>query len=299
MSSKNIPRITQLSCERIINITGNLSEDNFKFNSKFTESIDSIIYNISQHEYSTSYSFLNSRKKALNLIKFASTYQLKKIYLISTTDIFNISNKGNHLEEFNVSIKYVNSNLDFSISTWVSERLFVQASKQGIPVTIFRNGILSIDDNCKFETKDNLICTLLENSLKLKIWPKMENELFPSFLPINFATDSIIDIIKKGNINGKALHIKNPNEKITFNEIQKNLTHFVDDLKLLSFDDWMDKISNFDQVLNINQKFRNYQQFDSRINFEIFEQNLLTHPQKYSDLISNYFSHLETLEMYD
>eukprot|EP01080_Neovahlkampfia_damariscottae_P000757 gene757-9009_t len=292
-------KISEISTKRIEIVVGKLGENNFELNSKLTETIDSIIYNISQYEYSSPYSSLESKKKALDLLRFATASQGKKIYLISTTDIFDISKKRTHLEEFNVSIKQINSNLDLSISTWVTEHLFTQANKHGVPLSIFRVGILSTDENCKFD-EENLIQTILSNSQKLQIWPKTDDDLisFPSFLPVDFATNFIVSQMKKGNINGKAFHLKNSNVKITFTEIENILTTFVDNLKEVSFDEWIDRISNFDQVLNVNQKFLQYHKFESKIGNEIFEKNLMTKVSLYSDLISNYLSHFETMDMY-
>ena len=215
-----------LTCnERIIPLVGDLSLPKLGLSdAQFTdlaETIDIIYHNGADVHHLYNYDLLRTVNvySTLDIIRLATQNKLKSIHYVST-----LSAASNFLDTerciiedfipFNTSSPFP---LDgYSQSKWVSEQLLSEASRQGVPVNIYRPGwILGQSDTGAIATEHNHLLMLIKGCIQLGAAPEWDVML--NILPVDIISQLITAI---------SLDIKN---KIhVFNMVNANSMPWID-----------------------------------------------------------------------
>ena len=125
------------------------------------------------------------------LLRFARTGVLKPFHLISSTFIYGWTAKA---QLFESDANEAMENLDFGYaqSKWVAEHLVHAASRQGVPVRIYRPSLISAATN-GVGSKDDIAVRLLAFMIRHGVAVDARNQV--SFLPADVVADNLASLI--------------------------------------------------------------------------------------------------------
>jgi MinD superfamily P-loop ATPase len=117
----------------------------------------------------------------------------------------------------------------------------------------------------------------IESIYKLRIKPFIEYESFFNFIPVDFASNYIVNNIHKMISNdNKIIHIANPN-KSSINDILKfiNLKEEVCTKKMINDNKTLSNIEKklYENSLNLNNKLSKHKKVDKYFNVNLFQGN--------------------------
>lgn len=142
-----------------------------------------------------------------DIIKLATNTRLKHIHYISTTSVF--SDTSNSYNEDHLSKDQLHYSTEgYAASKWVAEQCIQQAHKAGVPVTIYRCGLLSGSLKNGIAPSSQWLTQLLETCSKINT---TFSELAVDVIPVCFASKAISTLSLK-KTNHLIYHISNPHQ---------------------------------------------------------------------------------------
>jgi thioester reductase-like protein len=179
---------------------------------------------------------------------FATLKKIKPLHFISSVAVFESSHYyGKILTEFDPIIESQGITLGYSQSKWVSERLVLSAKERGLPVTIYRPGLISGDSKTGISNTDDFFMRMIQGCLQLGGVPDLALPL--NFSPVNYVAQAIAYLSCQPQSQGKVFHLQNPqpiswSEYITFTQAQGIPIH------LVSYQEWLEKLKESQQKSN-------------------------------------------------
>ena len=160
---------------------------------RLTEKIDTIVHNAAWVDYVLDYDTLrpSNVEGTRELLRLACTLRRKQFHFVSSTTIFGWTGKRNLLErDSNPEM----SGLDFGYAQtkWVSERLVLQARKQGMDARIYRPAFLTTS-TAGFGHSTDIVVRLLSFMIKYGVAPNADIQL--SFMPVDIAAHNIAAVM--------------------------------------------------------------------------------------------------------
>ncbi|MEM1254577.1 MAG: amino acid adenylation domain-containing protein [Cyanobacteria bacterium P01_H01_bin.21] len=184
-----------------------------------------------------------------SVLTLASQSKLKPVHYVSTLDVFE------SLATTRPSIIYENDNITQGIgisggyaqSKWVAEQLFKQATTAGIPICIYRPGMVSGHTQTGLCNSTDLMCRFLSSIIQLKSVPDLNWAI--DMTPVDYVSQAIVHLSLQPQSFNQAFHLINPNPY--------PLSRLVDELKQLgygveytAYDQWQDSIRNHQTALS-------------------------------------------------
>ncbi len=141
------------------------------------------------------------------IMRFATTYQLKKIHYISTHYVFS------NLSHENGYIAYENTFpteeevlvLGYQQSKWVGENIMQMAKKRGVPVSVYRVGRISgstVNGAC--QTKD-IMWMMIKCCVEAGVL--FEENVKIEFIPVDFVSQAIVALSIQKNAGDQNYHL--------------------------------------------------------------------------------------------
>jgi thioester reductase-like protein len=239
---------------QIIPILGNLAEplmglSSEKFNQLASE-IDVIYHNGAQLSYVHSYAQL----KATNVIGtktvlgFAVLKRIKPVHFISSVAVFEASAyAGKVLTEGDPILESEGIYLGYSQSKWVSERLVWLAGQRGLPITIYRPGLISGDSQTGISNTDDFFIRMIQGCLQLGFVPDLPLPL--NFSPVDYVAKAIAYLSRQNISEGKVFHLQNP-APLLWSEYQNFTRTQGIPLETVSYPAWVKKLKDPQQKQN-------------------------------------------------
>jgi thioester reductase-like protein len=239
---------------QIIPILGNLAEplmglSSEKFNQLASE-IDVIYHNGAQLSYVHSYAQL----KATNVIGtktvlgFAVLKRIKPVHFVSSVAVFEASAyAGKVLTEWDPILESEGIYLGYSQSKWVSERLVWLAGQRGLPITIYRPGLISGDSQTGISNTDDFFIRMIQGCLQLGFVPNLPLPL--NFSPVDYVAKAIAYLSRQNISEGKVFHLQNP-APLLWSEYQNFTRTQGIPLETVSYPAWVKKLKDPQQKQN-------------------------------------------------
>jgi thioester reductase-like protein len=111
----------------------------------------------------------------------------------------------------------------------------MQAGARGIPVTIYRPGLVSGHSRTGAWNTDNLISSMTRACVLLGLIPNLD--VMVNIVPVDFVSAAIIHLSKKPENVSRVYHLDNP-EPIHFSKLADWLVTLGLQARRVSFDDW-------------------------------------------------------------
>ncbi|KAL0488751.1 hypothetical protein AKO1_015825 [Acrasis kona] len=241
--------------ERIKAIHGTFSHDNLDVDedvySWLCDNIDAIYHNGANVNWMLSYDQLKNDNVdgVVRLIRLATTRKLKPLHYISSigavTGLPGMKSEEEVHEEKEALYKRLDSINGYSSGKWVSEQIIKLARAQGVPITVFRPGMIGFGRRNGSTNVTDWVGRLLRGSIALGAYPKVDVDNLDE-VPVDQVAEIIVAVsqlpeaLEKysyhvSNNNGNSIHLNHG-----FELIRKEL---YPDMKALSFDEWITKVS--------------------------------------------------------
>lgn len=214
--------LTQYGCwdesfqPRIVPVLGSLSEpllglaaDAFDL---LASTVDVIYHTASHINHIASYEQLKAVNVngSVEIIRLAAQSRLKPVNYLSSASILAAghSTAERPLLEDDPLPDHDKLTVGYSRSRWVSEQLFVQARAQGLPVNVYRPGLLVGDDRTGICPTDNVIWLFLKTCIALGTGPDAG---YSSLLtPVDFVAAAMVRLSLSLTNIGRNYHLINP-----------------------------------------------------------------------------------------
>ncbi|MEL6604843.1 MAG: amino acid adenylation domain-containing protein [Cyanobacteria bacterium J06614_10] len=228
---------------RIFPIIGDLGQPNLGLSPKqfnaLSQSID-IIYHCGAnvnllYPYTALYSTNVLGTKAI--LNLASAGKPKSVHYFSTLDVFeSVATTGvrEFYEEDNIAVGEGISG-GYAQSKWIAEQMVMEAGKNGLPVCIYRPGMVTGHSKTGHSNTSDILCRLLKSLTELRQAPSMD--LAIDMTPVDYVSQAIVRLSLKPSSIGKAFHVVNP-QPMPFSKIVETLNEFGCQLQSVPYAEW-------------------------------------------------------------
>lgn len=183
------------------------------------------------------------------ILRLASQIKVTPVHFISTLDVF----QSPHYSGMNViqeqdALEH-SEGLDdgYAQSKWVAEKLVMTARSRGIPVCIYRLGMITGHSQTGISQTDDLMCRMIKGFIQLGSAPDLD--LMINMTPVDYASKAVVHLSRQKESMGQAFHLVNPHSL--------HLSKFVDEIHSLgypiqqmAYDKWQAKLLNVDSQEN-------------------------------------------------
>jgi thioester reductase-like protein len=174
--------------------------------------VDSIYHTAAHINHIAAYAQLRTINVngSVEIIRLAAQDRLKPVHYLSSASVLAAGETTDEqpLREDSPLPRHDKLVVGYSQSRWVSEQLFVQARAHGIPVHIYRPGLLVGDDRTGICPADNIIWMFLKTCLAAGVGP---DSGYSSLLtPVDFVASAIVRLSLTLDGAGRTYHLINP-----------------------------------------------------------------------------------------
>jgi amino acid adenylation domain-containing protein/thioester reductase-like protein len=146
----------------------------------------------------------------VEVLRLAAQNKLKAVHVVSTLSIFHT---GAHNDGRTF---YENDDIDtigvpfggYAQSKWVAEKLVLAAHERGLPVTIFRPGLVAGDSRSGAWNTADLMSTMARASLMMGAVPELEAAV--DVVPVDYVSATIVYLSRQPSSSGQIYHLNNP-----------------------------------------------------------------------------------------
>ncbi|CAN5410555.1 hypothetical protein BH10CHL1_BH10CHL1_06680 [soil metagenome] len=212
---------------RIMPVIGDLAEPLFGLTpaefQQLAEQVDTIYHNGAIVNFVQPYSALKAPNVdgTQEIIRLATQSKIKPLHYISTVFVFGAR------KHFDGRIIYEDDDLDESEelllgyfqSKWVAEKILAMARERGLPVFVYRPGLIIGDSQTGiWDNTDDFLCRIIKGCIQLGIWPTLEAAW--DLAPVDYVSKAIVHL---------ALQQESPtlaSTKTAFHLINSSSLHF-------------------------------------------------------------------------
>jgi thioester reductase-like protein len=131
----------------------------------------------------------------------------------------------------------------YAQSKWVAEKLIAKASRCGLPVVIYRLGLICADSRSGACNPHDLYTLLFGGMMKMSCYPESGIHSHLTGLPVDFTAKSIVYLSgMKRVVYGNIYHVINRNSAIQVEDIMDGMRRCGIELKSVSNDEWKMKL---------------------------------------------------------
>jgi amino acid adenylation domain-containing protein/thioester reductase-like protein len=174
------------------------------------------------------------------VLRLACLGNAKPVHYVSTLAVCSLlGDSGNAVREDDDISQVQQLFGGYAQSKWVAEGLVHLARARGLPVTVYRPGIITAHSKTGVANSEDLFSALLKGCIQLGAAPIMHAAI--EMTPVDYVCEAMIRISRQPDSCGKVFHLLNPSA-ITCEQ----LVHWVDalgyPLQQITFDEWISKL---------------------------------------------------------
>ncbi|AFY35840.1 amino acid adenylation domain-containing protein [Calothrix sp. PCC 7507] len=129
----------------------------------------------------------------------------------------------------------------YSQSKWVAEKLVMAARDRGLPVCIYRLGMITGHSQTGVFQPSNLISRMIKGFIQMGYAP--EWELNMNLTPVDYVAQAIAYLSRQPKSDGKTFHLLSP-YVLSINQLAADLNSLGYPITSISFDQWQTKLLN-------------------------------------------------------
>ncbi|CEE91237.1 Putative non-ribosomal peptide synthetase (fragment) [Xenorhabdus nematophila str. Anatoliense] len=215
---------------------------------QLAEHVDVIYHNGALVNFTYPYSALKSinvdgTRTALEL---ACTSRLKHFHYVSSVNaLFATESPRPYMEDDRAMSESVRDPSGYSGSKWVSEGIINIARKRGVPVSIYRPGLILGHTRTGAAQGNDYLIASLKGYLAMGFYP--DHALLLDITPVDYVAASLVHISRKPESNGKFFNLFNP-EQVSIRQFFDWVQEFGYILNPVPFNEGKDKILALDDT---------------------------------------------------
>jgi thioester reductase-like protein/amino acid adenylation domain-containing protein len=232
---------------RIIPILGDLAQpilglSELQFHQLASE-VDVIYHNGALVNLIYPYSALKSTNVlgTQEVLRLASQIKLKPVHYISTLAIFEsdaYAGKQDIREDESIE-HHQGLNYGYAQSKWVAEKLIKIAQLRGMPVSVYRPGMITGHSTTGLTNTNDIMSRLLKSFILLKNAPQIN--LLMDMTPVDYVSSAIVYISKQKESLGKTFHLVNP-QPLHLSSLIEEINSLGYSIEQIPYQDWQTEI---------------------------------------------------------
>ncbi len=217
------------------------------------ERIDSVFHSAAVLNHLASYQDLRAVNVlgTYEVLKLAGEGRRKPVHLISSIAALGTSEGGQHREftEEAGPLDDLGKTNAYGQGKRVSEALAWRMREKGLPVVVYRPGLLIGDSKSGVSTPDDIIWRLLKTCAVLGVAPESRSDMF--LTPVDYAARAIVWLSKRPVSDGRNFHIIN-SHPFSFDDLIHAAKAFGFQMRTVSDAEWIGALTGKDQTLENN-----------------------------------------------
>ncbi|QEP42208.1 amino acid adenylation domain-containing protein [Ectothiorhodospiraceae bacterium BW-2] len=211
---------------------------------ELTELIDCVYHAAANINMLYPYSVLHpiNVKGTQEIIHFAVQSRVKPIHYISSTAIFESQGffKPSSAIAEDIDLQHCESVYGgYAQSKWVAEKMLQQAQAQGLPVTIYRLGMLTGDSRTGVANTDDMMCKLLKLFVLQQSIPALSTPL--DMTPVDYASQAIVYLSQSQRVGSQCFHIINQ-KSLSFNQLTEAFNSLGYPVQSIHYSHWLNQL---------------------------------------------------------
>ncbi|MDZ8183857.1 MAG: amino acid adenylation domain-containing protein [Nostoc sp. ChiSLP02] len=239
---------------RIIPVIGDLAQPKLGLTEQqfqtLADSIDAIYHSGANVNLLYPYATLHAANVmgTHEIIKLANSGKSKPLHYISTLDVFeSLAAKGVPVIYENDSIVHRNGiSGGYAQSKWVAEQLVTSAAARGLPVCIYRPGMVTGHSQTGSCNTTDLISCLIEAMVRLQQAPNLD--LTIDMTPVDYVSKAIVHLSRQPQSIGQAFHLVNP-QPLAMDDLIQALNTFGYSIQKVPYQQWQTAIKQRQNAL--------------------------------------------------
>jgi amino acid adenylation domain-containing protein/thioester reductase-like protein len=178
---------------------------------------------------------------SIEILKLSTAVQQKKISYISTVSVF--PTIANDIEKTFMENDSLDQRLPiyggYSQSKWISESTMHEARSRGIPISVFRPGVIFGDTRNAELPSDVMLVNFIKFCLKMGTIPDLD--ILVDIAPVDYVAKAIIQLSKPDTFSNECYHLTNP-RPVHLRDFIKELSEVGLKLELCSQKEWNKRV---------------------------------------------------------
>jgi amino acid adenylation domain-containing protein/thioester reductase-like protein len=232
---------------RIIPILGDLEQPRFGMDQpqfvKLANQIDVIYHSGAYVNLVYPYSALRAANVGgtLEVLRLATTSETIPLHYISTIDVF-------HSEQYDGCNSILESDQlpsadgyyeGYAQTKWVAEKLVMAARDRGLPVAIYRLGMITGHSKTGGSQLGNLICRMIKGFIQMGTAPDLDMGMV--LAPVDYVVEAIAALSDNPATIGQTFHIVSPH-RLMFKQFVADINAIGHKVELVPYDSWHDQL---------------------------------------------------------
>jgi thioester reductase-like protein len=201
---------------RIIPVPGNLAEPLLGLAPQEFQELAGTIDTIFHNGALVNWIYPYERLKPANVLgtqetlRLASQTMIKPVHYVSSLAVFPLLNNGE------LKVVQEPDPLDhggmlyggYTQSKWVAEQLVVMARARGLPVCIYRPGLITGHSRTGISNTEDFTCKLIKSWIKIGSAPDLDATM--DMTPVDYVSSAIVHLSRMPHSLGEVFHLANP-----------------------------------------------------------------------------------------
>jgi amino acid adenylation domain-containing protein/thioester reductase-like protein len=183
------------------------------------------------------------------ILDLASRVKLKPLHYISTLDVFESLAATGAATIYEQDSIAQGSGIagGYAQSKWVAEQLVTSAALKGLPLCIYRPGMVTGHSQTGRSNPEDLMGRLVRSFIQLESAPDLDWKL--DMTPVDYVSKAIVHISRQQASLGRAFHLVNP-QPTPLSQVIELLTSFGHRIEPVSFEQWKTLLNNRQNALS-------------------------------------------------
>jgi amino acid adenylation domain-containing protein/thioester reductase-like protein len=258
---------------RIIPVVGDLSQSLLGISTQqfhlLAGKLDVIYHNGAWVNYILPYSTL----KATNVLgthevlRLAFQNKLKPVHYVSSLGVFGlVEDSWDQAIREDDTLEHGRTLYDgYAQSKWVAEKLVTIARSKGLPVCIYRPGMITGDHQNGICNTNDFMWRLIKGCIQLGNIPEVD--AIVDMTPVDYVSKAIFHLSRQEESPGKVFHLMNPHP-IHWNELVNWVCSFGYSLRKFPYEQWLTRAINHIRIYSDNALYPFMSFFSEKISEE-------------------------------
>jgi myxalamid-type nonribosomal peptide synthetase MxaA len=246
--------------KRIVPVAGDLAKPLLGLPPAEFQSLSHTIDVIYHNGAAVNFVFPYSTLKAANVsgtqevLRLACADRAKPLNYVSTLAVFPVSGEAADREvlEGNCPDSPEGLRGGYARSKWVAEQLVWGARARGLPVSIFRPGLISGHSRSGLSNPDDFIHRMVKGCIELGSVPDVDAHV--EMAPVDYVSRAIVYLSGKRDLQGRVFHLANP-RPAHWRDLVGAVVAAGYELRRVSFDEWQARLLGLGSRLAENTLF--------------------------------------------
>lgn len=245
----------EISCDRLIPVVGDLSAPYLGIEKEQFAEIARSTQAIYHSGASVNMFYPYTALKSVNVsgtqevIRLAATGPLKVLHHISTLDVFeSLARTGaDILYESDSPAQGEGISGGYAQSKWVAERIVRLAQAAGLPVCLYRPGMISGHSQTGYANTQDVLCRFIKTLVQMKAAPKLDLNI--DMTPVDYVSRAIAQLSFQSEAVGQTFHIVNP-QPLSLSQMVETLQSNHYEITTIQSDHWLKRWSSEPHALS-------------------------------------------------